>query len=308
MSFYRINRISNLFIGALVLGLTQMIFFQSSFAAPVISDLIVTDVTPASFSVIWSTNEPSTPDILVFSDEDGDNDITSQLSVTPHPVRINDSDIVTAAEDNGVMKVRVTGSAPETTYYFQTKTTAKIGGEVTWYPAAVPMLSVITTNKITRSSLVGDDEVPFSNDLIRYDCYLQDDVTPAIGTLLVAFVAGGAYPVTGFVGDGVSIPQAQAYVDLNNVFNSDNLTTMPLAGGESLTFTQFMGIEGIIEDNYLLPENNQLVEMKYPDVASLCEGDFDGDNDVDGTDLAFLAADPARMDLASFALEFANCP
>ncbi len=41
-----------------------------------------------------------------------------------------------------------------------------------------------------------------------------------------------------------------------------------------------------------------------------CEGDFDHDDDVDGSDLAQLAADPGLLDLSLFAAEFGrtNCP
>ena len=39
-------------------------------------------------------------------------------------------------------------------------------------------------------------------------------------------------------------------------------------------------------------------------VAVACEGDFDDDNDVDGSDLAELAGNPALLDLSSFAAEF----
>lgn len=43
---------------------------------------------------------------------------------------------------------------------------------------------------------------------------------------------------------------------------------------------------------------------------SECKGDFDQDNDVDGSDLAQLAADPGLLDLSLFAADFGktNCP
>ena len=45
-------------------------------------------------------------------------------------------------------------------------------------------------------------------------------------------------------------------------------------------------------------------------IADFCEGDFDGDGDVDGSDLAELVANPGLLDLSSFAAHFGrtNCP
>ena len=44
--------------------------------------------------------------------------------------------------------------------------------------------------------------------------------------------------------------------------------------------------------------------------ASECEGDFEPDGDVDGADLAELVANPALLDLSTFAAEFGrtDCP
>jgi hypothetical protein len=44
--------------------------------------------------------------------------------------------------------------------------------------------------------------------------------------------------------------------------------------------------------------------------ASTCPGDFNGDNDVDGSDLAAFADDPGDLDLDEFALNFGkiDCP
>ena len=43
---------------------------------------------------------------------------------------------------------------------------------------------------------------------------------------------------------------------------------------------------------------------------SFCDGDFDLDGDVDGSDLALFAANPSLLDVFSFAVHFGrtNCP
>ena len=53
-----------------------------------------------------------------------------------------------------------------------------------------------------------------------------------------------------------------------------------------------------------------IVDMGAYEFGNICEGDFDHDGDVDGSDLATLAADPALLDLSKFAADFGrtNCP
>lgn len=252
---------------------------------PVVSDITVTDVTTRSFSVIWSASEPSTSNLRVYDDADG---LVQTLGavITPQPVNDGSAAIQSAAENNGVMKVRVTGLNPNTTYYFQTVTTSKSTSDVVSFPETAPLSGVTTETRTVRTEISGMYEVPFANDLIVFECYLSDGVTPAEGTLLVAGVEGCDYPVSSFVGDGVSSPLA--YVDLNNLFNTAGNENVTLVGGEELLLRQFMGTGGIQAATYTIPINNQLTEMKFP-TAIPCYGDLDGDNDVDGLDLAIFA-------------------
>jgi hypothetical protein len=286
--------------------------------APVVSDVTVSDVTPVSFSVIWKSDIASTSDLNVFTDSAGTTPVAG-ATIESQPVENGDAGIAAAAEDIGVMKVRVSGLTANTTYYFQTKTTEKGGFDETHFPTAAPLPEVTTAAEVVRSHMVDGAEVPFSNDLILFDC----DVA---GALLVADVAGSDYPVSGFAGDGVA--GSLAYVDLNNVFSFGS--TLPLNGGEYVELTKFKGIQGIESSDHWLPENSQMAQMVDPldappceadiappmgvvDVADLiafladfgrnncsgdCAGDFDGDGDVDGFDSWVLVEDYGRT----------NCP
>ena len=96
-----------------------LIFPGHSYAGiPENHHVMVTDVTPVSFSVIWASSEACTSNIIVFLDEEG-NEAATGIAIVPQPVNSGDMSIAVAAEDNGVMKVRVTGLAPDTAYYFQ---------------------------------------------------------------------------------------------------------------------------------------------------------------------------------------------
>ncbi len=89
----------------------------------VTTDPIITDVIPLAFSVVWSANQPSTPSLEVYAD-DGTVPVAG-CTIT------NESGAHAPAENNGVMKVMVSGCLnPGGSYYFKTVTTSKDSGEV----------------------------------------------------------------------------------------------------------------------------------------------------------------------------------
>jgi hypothetical protein len=194
-----------------------------------------TDVTPTAFSVVWETNEPSVPSLIVY--DDAFNDITDTLGI------INESASYPPAEDLGVMKVRVTGLLPDTQYYFRTITAAKASETTVSYPENdyIP----VTTN---LTSVVVD------NNLIFIQILESDGVTAAHGTILLAEVQGARHPVTGWQGDG--IPDPFAYVDLNNLYGEATGENLELFGGESITLRVFGGASGSLLIEGVLPDEN----------------------------------------------------
>ena len=79
-----------------------------------------------SFSVVWKSDEPSAPSIIVY--DDTYTDIIDTLVIT------NESAVHNLAEDLGVMKVRVTNLALDTQYYFQTVTVSNTDGTTVTFP------------------------------------------------------------------------------------------------------------------------------------------------------------------------------
>jgi len=227
---------------------------------PEVSHVMVTDVTTRSFSVIWAASEPSTASLAVYKDEDGNESAVADEDIIPHPIGSGDDAIRTAAENNGVMKVMVTGLEPDSTYYFMTITTSD---GVSYYPDAAPFISVTTESETVRTYESGGDVLPFSNDLIIEPCYLDDGATFAEGTLLLATVAGGSHPITAFVGDGVDSPNA--VIDLNNVFSRDTFENLDLSQGLNLTLLNFRGLEGNSIVTHVVPEDQSLSEVKPPE-------------------------------------------
>ena len=234
---------------------------------PEVSHVMVTDVTTTSFSVIWSASEASTADLKVYEDEAG---AVMDAVITPHPIESGDDAIKTAAENNGVMKVRVTGLEPDTTYYFMTITTSKSTEETTDYPDTA--MSVTTESETVRTYESGEDTLPFSNDPIIEACYLDDGTNFAEGTLLLATVAGGSHPITAFVGDGVEPPFA--IIDLNNVFSRDTHVNFDLFQGLNLTLLNFRGSAGNSIVTHVVPQDQSLSEVKPAEFGLMAGWNF----------------------------------
>src|SRR3989304_5499024 len=137
-----------------------------SWSAIIIQDVSPSDVTPSGFAVIWQTSEYAVPGISIFSDPDGTAEITSQLEITPMPLYSGNPAIAGGyeqeaelenirfmAKSNGLMKIRVAGCLPETTYYYRISA-AGAGGEVAVWPAGT--LTSVTTTK--ENSFIADSK------------------------------------------------------------------------------------------------------------------------------------------------------
>lgn len=250
------NSVSNWFCVTVLLLILVPNFVSAGI--PDVSHVMPTDVTPVSFSVIWVSGEPGTADTDVFEDQNGNIPVTGAITI-PHPTDSDDEAIKTSSENNGVMKVLVTGLEPGKTYYFRTITTSKSTSETT----VTALEPVTTAQNIVRTMQRSGDVVPFSNDVIYEPCYLDDGTTPAEGTLLVATAAGAQYPLTAFVGDGVSLPYA--LIDMNNFFDRQSGENSDLARGANLTLLNFRGMAGNSIVVHKVPEDNLMSEVKSPD-------------------------------------------
>ncbi len=230
-------------------------------ASPVVvSDTIVSDVTPNSFSVLWNGDQAAIPDLLVFTDANGTQNINSQLEITPCPLKGSHSSIKESSRDNGVLLIRAAGLSPATTYYYQTVTIAALTGEVTLTPTAAPFPSVTTQDNSVRTNIPDATEYLFTNDTILINTPLEDGTDAGEGTVVSILVSGSNYPVTGIVGDGVTIPFAA--MDGANIFDATAHINMPLHGGEEATVTRYLGVDGIETfRSYLLPPR-QLAQQR----------------------------------------------
>jgi hypothetical protein len=198
----------------------------------------VTDVTQEGFSVIWQSSDQSTCSLVVY---DETNTAMSSVDI------ISESALHNPAEFLGVMKVRVSGLQPATTYRFQTLT---VCDDLPVYTPAYSELFEVTTEA---------GAAPVGNDLVKQMIY-DENGNAADGVLLVASVEGRHYPVTAWVGEGVASPWAR--VDLNGVYSQ-------LLGGEELTLWAFGGLLGHYVNIQEIPAPLGVEDTALPDACYL---------------------------------------
>jgi hypothetical protein len=205
---------------------------------------IETDVTPTAFSLVWLANHEASCFANVYSDADG-NGLIKDLII------IEESALHPPAGQNGVMKVRVSGLKPGTTYYFRRVTISN--ESVLVEPASGPLPSVKT--ELTT--------VIVENDVLRHKVWRSDGLTPAAGALLVAKVETGSYPVTGWVGDGVTAHEVD--VELASVYSDTEHQIMELLGGEPITLESIGGLMGFRRLSGVVPARSGGIQTLVPE-------------------------------------------
>ena len=220
-----------------------------------VNSVRVTDVRPASFSVVWGTTEPAEGSVNVFADPDGNTPVKDAVVVF-------ESKDYPPAKNLGVMKVRVENLKANTSYYFQIATTLiNDGGSPFLYPQTPPFIGVTTEQ----------ESVVVRNDVLVQQISIGGGRSTQ-GTLLIAEIDQAAYPVTGWAGDGV--PDGWAAIDTNNFYDKNTHKNLDLVGGEPITFTFFGGSMGSVTTNDIVPaETNGMQPVK---VAANLAGDGSG--------------------------------
>lgn len=254
---------------------------QVEAGVPEISEVMVTDITTRSFSVIWKSSEASIPSLKVFDGSDCLT-LTAGIVVTSSPVISGDITIATAAENNGIMKVTVTGLSPDTEYCYQTVTTSKSSSDIAIVPATpekviTEMLTVRTYLEDTTQNIK-----PFANDLILFPVFEPDQQTYSEGSLLVAEGPGGG-KLTAFIGDGMDSPYA--LIDLNNLFSADTKVNLDLLGCETLILREFKGNAACADSATIVrfrkvPFDNELTTIREPMKCFFADNDCSGKVDI----------------------------
>jgi hypothetical protein len=207
-------------------------------AAPVISNVGVSDVTPFGFSVVWEASEPSNPGIQVFSDAAGTVEVTSQFEITPFPLRGGDptaTDVLArdaalaalrdASRVLGLMRIAVHGGAPSTAYYFRVSSEAS--GQTTFEPVGSP---TPVTTAAANSFVAGSHQL-----LVSFGAPNPE------GWIVTAETAETVHAVSAIVGDGAA--SNEAYLNLGQLFDLGGSNWQP-DGSKPVTISVRQGAGG----------------------------------------------------------------
>ena len=264
------NKIGKIFNSAqaMILSLVLLLISHTVLAEITFTNIKVTDVTPNSFTVNWKTDEAATADINIYLDVakvQPATGITKEIQFTES----NLTTLATTAEDNGVLRIRVSGLSPNTPYFFELVTTPKLSGISSIFPASGALPSVKTYN----------NSFPMSNESIGSDVFQVDGATAATGSILIINVESSQYPVSHMVGDGFN--NSFATVNLSNLFEDITPLNRLILGGELGTVRAFGGLLGQTVSALTLPANDSTGQLELLAVSPLIlQADVDSDSDL----------------------------
>lgn len=240
------------------------------------NDIHISDVTPVSFSVVWTLDEAATGNLELYSDVLGSQPVTD-ATITPQFTLSGNVALGAQAASQGVLRVQVSGLLPATPYFFRLVTTPSSSGIAEYFPASGPMLALTTQ---TASQTV-------SNETAAIRVLQIDGSSAASATVLLAQVANSAYPVSHLVGDGTEADMA--LINMTNLYGADAMNRQ-LDGGESLQLTVLGGMLGRVTSSALVPVNQHQGELEIIAPGSLqlaADQDSDGDGIPDWYELQY---------------------
>ncbi len=235
-------------------------------AGPLPRNIYVADVTPTSFTVVWTTDAASTGDIQVYTD------VLATVPVTGAAIERDfalgeDNAPAVAAENMGLLRVRVSGLSQGTPYFFRTLTAPKAGGAPYVLPASGALYSVVTEMEAFPETANG----------AGVQVVAGNGVTPVPGAIALIHVTGAHYPLSALAGDGHA--GGLATVILSNLFNPLTGITLPTVGGEAVQVSVLGGTSGSASASAILGSNNRKGTLQVlPNALSLQPSiDTDGD-------------------------------
>ncbi len=241
-------------------------------AVPETNAVRVTDVTPASFSLVWMTDVAADPGVEVYSDMSMQQRVTEGLIVTPMPA--GSSVAAQSARIKGIMKARVTGVHPSTTYYVRTVTKDSSNPDSISYSG---LQEVRTASSVALYRTVNNAPQALSNDLMAIQVYVRpadQAAEPRLGDLILFQEQGASYPVSAFTGDGAVSPEG--VIDMNNVFGTDG-TSLPVIGGETIILRIYRGGNLAALSHYRrTPVNSAVVSFVGPVKGFFADINLDG--------------------------------
>jgi len=166
-----------------------------------IVDHYIADVTPNSFTVIFTSTDPIvSPSLKVFESDSGVTEVSVSYETISNSLQ----------HQNGIAVLRLQSLPSSTNFYFQFTDDVN---SVNYYP--INGLSSVSTLPNSVNSSISDLN---GNDLIKLDVYRPEQISSLEGAVvLLSLPQSSLHPVTSLVGGNDF-----AYVDANNLLQSDS--------------------------------------------------------------------------------------
>lgn len=275
MNIYKQHRTASrsglfIFFAFFILGL---FLTTTVHAIPETTAVRITDVTTSSFSVVWMTDVAADPAVEVYADSAMQQKVTDGVTITPMPAGSTNS--AQAAQAKGIMKVRVSGVLPATTYHVRTITKDPANPDSVSYST---LQDVTTAFGVALYHTANNTTQGIANDLVAFPVYVrpteQADTAPRLGDLILFEETGASYPISAFVGDGALSPEGM--LDMNNLFGGDG-SSLVIEGGETISLRIYRaGNLSTLAHYRRTPQNSGVVS-----VVGLINGFF-ADINLDG--------------------------
>lgn len=220
-------------------------------ASTVITNVATVNVTPSSFSVVWvdspTLTASQTPAISVYADPAGSVNLAGQLGVEWYPLnsgspaatnayqqRLSQALLRQASQNLGFAEVRVSGCAPQTTYYYRLGVNDTNGPVATW-PASGPLPSVTTA---------------LANSFVADSIQLLINVSPSAppGSIILLSNTNTPSLLAAVVGDGT--PTNQVYFSLNDLLAATGSTNFAPLGAQAVTAEELGNGPGSVPQTY----------------------------------------------------------
>ena len=224
-----------------------------------ISNVAAVNITPSSFSLVWSgssaSKSPGTPAISVFADSAGVANLAGQLGIDFFPLhtgnpaltnsydrRLDQAALRQKTSSQGLVEVRVSGCAPNTTYYYQLQETDAQGHRTVW-PSAGPLPAVTTA---------------VANDFVIQSLQLVLDVPGVDPSGSIVILSSGNTPslLAAVVGDGAGINQA--YFNLSDLLDASGGTNFLPVGTQQFT-AMVLSASNFVSQTYSLDFSTNFV-------------------------------------------------
>ncbi len=189
-----------------------------------ITNVYVANVTPQQFSVFFQTEAVTTPEIELYSDASGSSNLVGQLGIEQYLLEYGDSSTTNAVDarnsrrqiaaqmsGKGLSLIRISGCAPNTTYYFRLKAYTNNILAAIWPETGLQAVTTAVRNE-------------FAADVKQLLISVPGENTS--GCVGILEYAGAAYPLASVVGDRAG--DVELHFDLGNFFDT---------GGSNIIFT-----------------------------------------------------------------------